>query len=644
VPCEEPPAKLTTAQPMRSDSNYLAIRDYAVIGDGHTAALVGSNGSIDWCCCPQFDSPAVFCRLLDASRGGWCRIGPATPASITREYVPSTNILETTFQTEHAEWRITDFMPVQGGAANDKHDEASHRILRLVQGLRGDASCVVEFRPTFDYARAPTEIEITPLGAHAHKAHECMHLRSPVPLQLDERGAAIARWSVHAGDRTWFELRYASAAAASSQPDFEAALQSTLAYWRSWSARCTYDGPYHPLVRRSALALKLLTFEPTGAIIAAPTTSLPEELGGVRNWDYRYTWLRDSSLTLYALQSIGYHEEADAFFKWLEQLCLCCSGRPQIMYSIEAGTDLTELTLDHLAGYRNSRPVRIGNAAFRQKQLDIYGEVLDAAHLHVEWMKHPLVSKTWGVFTRFADAAATRWREPDQGIWEVRGGPRHFLYSKLMCWVALDRAVKISETLALLANTERWRATREEIRAEILCRGYNDELGAFTQSLDGSVLDASALAVPMTGFLPATDPRVLSTMDRIQEQLTRNGLVHRYWPSETDDGVAGSEAAFALCSFWLVDNLALTGRIAEAREMFERIVGYANDVGLLAEEIEPHSGDLLGNFPQGFTHLALIRAALSIAKTERRGGPERTAATPAERALDAPVGQLRQYR
>lgn len=623
---------------MRSNLEHLAIRDYAVIGDGHTAALIGSDGSIDWYCCPQFDSGALFCRLLDAKRGGWCRIGPALEASMTREYVGNTNVLATTFRNEHVQWRVTDFMPIHAGSddLHSIHEDTSRRILRLVEGLHGEASCELEFRPTFDYARATTAIEIAPRGAYAHTGSESMSLCSPIPVQIDERGAASAHWTLHAGERMWFALEYGECLSRSERNmDFEADLQRTLEYWNRWSARCTYEGPYHAFVRRSALALKLLAFAPTGAIIAAPTTSLPEQIGGVRNWDYRYTWLRDSALALYALQSIGYHREADAFFDWLERLCLRCSGGLRIMYTIDGGADLREVTLDHLTGYRSSRPVRIGNAAFEQRQLDVYGEVLDAAYLHVEWRKQPLSPDTWAVLTHFADTVATRWREPDQGIWEVRGPPQQFLYSKLMCWAALDRAIKISEADGLPADTEGWRRTRDEISETILRRGYNADLGAFTQALDGSVLDASALAIAMIGFLPATDLRVISTMDRIREQLTANGLVYRYPRAETEDGLPGNEATFALCSFWLVDNLALAGRLGQARELFERVVGYANDLSLLAEEIEPHSGELLGNFPQGFTHLALIRAALSIAKAESRG-PEERAEAPAERASELP--------
>lgn len=618
---------------------YRPIGDYALIGDGHTASLVAVDGSIDWCCCPQFDSPALFCRLLDARIGGWCRIGPAGRFSAARAYRGDTNVLTTTFDAPGGRWQVTDFMTMQEsgiGKQHPAHADSSHRIFRLIEGLEGDTEAVVEFRPTFDFARARTRIDITSDGACAYSDCESMAIRSPVALRIDERGAARARWSLRGGQRLWFVVEYRPTTAPSAKPmvDSEAQLRQTIEYWSRWSARCSYEGPCHPLVRRSALTLKLLTFAPTGAIIAAPTTSLPEQLGGVRNWDYRYTWLRDAALTLYALQSIGYHEEADAFFGWLERLCLCCSEGLQIVYTIDAETDFAERTLDPLEGYRGSRPVRIGNAAFMQRQLDAYGEVLDAAHLHVGMDRHPLSADTWTVLHHFADIAAARWRELDQGIWEVRGPPQPFLYSKLMCWVALDRAIKISESTGLPADIPHWSRTREEIRSALLNRGYNAEIGAFTQALGAPVLDASALALPLVGFLPASDARVQSTVDRIRERLTSNGFVYRYFTRETDDGLPGDEGAFVLCSFWLVDNLALGGRINEARELFERIVGYANDVGLLAEEIDPNSGDLLGNFPQGFTHLGLIRAALSIAKAESRG-PELRAEAPAERARKA---------
>lgn len=641
------------AETAERDPLYRPIRDYAIIGDTHGAALVATDGSIDWCCCPTMDRPAIFCRLLDARKGGWCRIGPGGAFTATRSYLGNTNVLATTFVTDSGRMRVTDFMPMrarptQGSAASRADDVAhGHRILRLVEGLEGEVELAVEFRPTFNFARSITRVSPREWGALAASDRDAMLFRSPVPLRCDTSGAASGRWSLRAGERLWFMLEYRSGdtpqegkpaamvpSNAASPADFDADLQQTLEYWEAWSGRCTYEGPYHPLVRRSALLLKLLTFGPTGAVIAAPTTSLPEEIGGVRNWDYRFTWLRDASLILYALQSIGYHGEADRFFAWLEALCLRCGGGLQIMYTVDGSANLPEQVLEHLEGYRGSQPVRIGNAAASQTQLDVYGEVLDAAHLHVESTGQPLRPEVWAMMTRFADQAAARWREPDHGIWEVRGGPRHFVYSKLLCWVALDRAVRIASRFGLPGDVAHWRTVAEEIRRVILADGYDAELGAFTQVLGETALDASALAIATLGFLPPTDPRVRSTVERIRERLTSHGLVYRYRASETDDGLPGGEATFALCSFWLVDNLALGGRVDEARSLFERVAAYANDVGLMAEEIEPVSGELLGNHPQGFTHLALIRAALSIAKAEARG-PEETAETPAERAGEA---------
>jgi len=612
---------------------YRPIGEYALIGDTHTAALIASDGSIDWCCWPHFDSPAVFCRLLDASQGGWCRVGPTGQATVSRSYVGMTNVLATTFITDSGRLRVTDLMPIDQRATNHRSEGlgSNHRILRLVEGMAGTVEVEVCFQPTFDYARAATTLTPCPSGVTARVGRESVALTCPIRLQPEASGTYSGRLQLAAGDRIWIVLTYHTGIGPEPEAirfdDADADLARTFDYWQRWSAACTYAGPYHDLVRRSALTLKLLTFAPTGALIAAPTTSLPEEMRGVRNWDYRYTWLRDSSLILYALMAIGYHEEALDFFGWLESLCIECRGALQIMYTIDGRSHLPEHILDHLEGCWQSRPVRIGNAAAGQTQLDVYGEVLDAVHLCYELMPRPVSPEFWSVLQSLADQAATRWREPDQGIWEVRSGPRHFLYSKLLCWVALDRAVRLAERTRLSGDVDHWRRTREEIRQAILTAGYNTELGAFTQAFGEPALDANALTIPLVGFLPPTDPRVRSTVNRIQEQLTVRGLVYRYL---TDDGLPGGEATFALCSFWLVDNLALGGRVDEARALFERVVGYANDVGLLAEEIEPVGGELLGNYPQGFTHLALIRSALHIAKAEAFG-PEERAETPAER-------------
>jgi alpha,alpha-trehalase len=597
---------------------YRPIADYAIIGDSHTAALVGTDGSIDWCCLPHFDSPAVFCRLLDAEKGGWFRVGPAGKYSASRSYVGMTNVLATTFTTDTGRLRVTDLMPVERRAQHRRGQDVAtcHNILRLVECLSGEVELEVSFRPTFDFARARADFGYFEGGVVAGAGDERLTLTCPVRLTSDGRGAAAGRETLAAGRRLWVELKYGSGGVEGGAEgrDADEALGRTLDYWKEWEAACTYSGPYHELVRRSALTLKLLTFEPTGAVIAAPTTSLPESVGGVRNWDYRFTWLRDSALILDALMSVGYHDEALDFFDWVEGLC-SGGGRLQIMYTVGGSTDLPEQTLDHLEGYRGSRPVRVGNAAAGQAQLDIYGEVLDATRLCLERMPRPVGPELRGTIELLARQAAARWREPDSGIWEVRGGPRHYLYSKLLCWVALDRAVRLSGRAGLEGEAPGWLRTRDEIRRAILTEGYDEEAGAFTQAFGEKALDASALAVPLVGFLPATDPRVRSTVERVSERLTSHGLVYRYL---SDDGLPGSEATFALCSFWLVDNLALQGRVDEARELFERLAGYASDTGLFAEMIDPHSGELLGNYPQGFTHLALIRSALKIARAESR--------------------------
>lgn len=617
------------------ERGYRPIGDYGLIGDGHTAALVASDGSIDWLCWPRFDSPAVLCRLLDARKGGWFRVGPARGEyKASRAYTPATCVLTGTFETGAGRFRLTDFMPVekQGEGRRGEDIAPSHEIIRLVEGLEGVSEVEVSFRPTFDFARGETQLTPHRGGAVAQVGEEALVLSCPYELHFDERGALTGRFRVSAGERVWVALDYFPEARgrdlSPSPKTYDAELERTLRYWREWWSECRYEGPYAELVRRSALTLKLLTYEPTGALVAAPTTSLPEQVGGMRNWDYRFTWLRDSALVLYALQLLGYYDEAADFFGWLDRLCVTCHGKLQIMYTVDGGADIPERTLAHLEGYRRSQPVRVGNAAFDQKQLDIYGEVLDAVHLYHERLKEPVRREWWDEVQFMADQTVARWREPDYGIWEVRGGPRQFLYSKLMCWVALDRAVKLAERSHPREDVRRWEQVREEIRQTILEEGYNREVGAFTQTLGGSALDASALVVPLAGFLPATDPRVVSTAARIQEQLTSGGLVYRYL---TDDGLPGGEATFALCSFWLVDNLALQGRVGEARELFERIAGYANDLGLLAEEIDPASGELLGNYPQGFSHLALIRSALNISRAEASGAEERPS-VPAERS------------
>jgi GH15 family glucan-1,4-alpha-glucosidase len=626
------------------ERGYRPVRDYALIGDAHTAALVAKDGSIDWCCWPRFDSPAVFCRLLDAARGGWSQICPAEEYEVSRSYVGTTNVLAAEFKTDGGRVRLTDFMPVERLTESHRGEDIapSYRILRLVEGLAGPVEMEVGFSPTFDYARAETALEACEGGAVATAGREALALTCAAQLRRDEAGALVGRFKVKEGERVWVALNYFPDARPKDvkPPRAEAGdeLKKTLSYWEEWWHACRYEGPYSEHVRRSALVLKLLTYEPTGALVAAPTTSLPEEVGGVRNWDYRYTWLRDSSLVLYTLMLLGYHGEAEDFFGWLDSLGIPRRKRLQVMYTLDGEPFLPERRLEHLEGYRGSRPVRVGNAAFDQTQLDVYGEVLDAVHLYHERARRRIPESWWDDIQFMAARTVEGWREPDSGIWEVRGSERHFLYSKLLCWVALDRAVRLAGKSRPSADVSAWEKERDVIRELILREGYNERVGAFTQYLGGEALDASALIIPQTGFLPPTDARVKSTVERVRERLTSHGLVYRYL---NEDGLPGGEGTFALCSFWLVDNLALQGRVDEAKELFEKIVGYASDLGLLSEEIDPVNDELLGNYPQGFSHLALIRSALNISRAEAAGAKEH-AQTSAEHAED--VEQSGQFK
>lgn len=597
---------------------YRPIGDYALIGDMHTAALIATNGSLDWCCLPRFDSPAVFCKLLDQKKGGEFRIEPRAQYTCSRSYVGATNVLSMTFSVESGQFRVTDFMPVKAAMVDcsDPVAKAQPRIMRRIEGLSGHCEVEIEFRPTFDFGRTETRIDVHDGKVIARSSEEMLVLTSSIPFELQGINHAHAYITIHEGQRLDLCLCYGNDGLENDADriDIDLAYAEAIDYWEQWASRCTYRGPYRHLVQRSTLVLKLLTYAPSGAVVAAPTTSLPEEIGGVRNWDYRYTWIRDASLILEAFMSTGYHTEAMQFFDWVEALCIKCCGDLQIMYAVDGSPDLPESLLPHLEGYRQSSPVRVGNEAAQQKQLDIYGELLHTIWLCYQTMRPPRPELLATV--RFvADQAAMRWREPDDGIWEARQEPKHYLYSKLQCWVALDRAIKLSKQGGLSADIERWRITREEIRIAILTEGYSEELGAFTQAFGVKTLDASALTMPLTGFLPASDARVQSTMAAIQEQLGAKGVVYRYLGA---DGLSGGEGAFALCSFWLVDSLAAAGESAEARQLFERIISYGNDVGLFAEQLEPLSGEMLGNYPQGFTHLALIRSAVGLEKAEKQ--------------------------
>jgi GH15 family glucan-1,4-alpha-glucosidase len=543
--------------------------------------------------------------------------------------------------------RVHDFMPVRQEREHDAAEEGVDRIVRRIEVIRGEAEICIRFKASFDYGERAGRCEELKDGLLSHHRDTVLGLGSPgIPFRPGDGGTWETRVLLRTGDVRFLQLvaspdRNRTVAAMDEVPTDDD-LQGTEACWSSWADRCSYSGPYRSQVVRSALTLKLLTYAPTGAIVAAPTTSLPENIGGERNWDYRYTWLRDSSLILYALLTVGYHSEAQDFLDWLRGVLHNNLGNPpQIMYTIDGQSEIPERELTNLDGYRHSRPVRVGNAAAKQTQLDIFGEVVMAAYVHYHrpegQQRAPLTGstgpdeKSWRVIRALVDDAAGSWRRPDSGIWEVRGGPQHFLYSTLMCWAALDRGIKLMDEYGLPGDRDRWESLRSEIRTVIETEGYNETIGAFTQTLGGAALDATALMIPRVGFLPATDLRVLSTIDRIQRDLTQNGLVYRY---RNADGLQGGEGAFLICTFWLIDALALAGRMDEARRLYEHLLGYANDVGLFSEEIDVASGAFLGNFPQGFTHLALIRTAVDLARGEKHG-PEERRVTEGERAVHA---------
>lgn len=586
----------------------LPLSDYALIGDGRTAALVATDGSVDWLCHGRFDRPAVFCRLLDADQGGYLQVAPETTFRTTRKYADRTNVLVTTFASATGTARITDCMPLglDGGPM----------ILRKVEGVSGTVPIRVELVPTFDFARASAVMEQVPGGCTARAPGAALRLACPGTMRRLAGGAAWF-FALRAGQTRWIVLTFGA-----PPPDHEAAetaLLSTLHAWERWSLRGRYPGRYEALLRRSALVLKLLTHAPTGAMVAAPTTSLPETPGGVRNWDYRFTWLRDASWLVSALMDLGYHEESMAYIDWLEALGLD-RGTPSVFYDLDGNVPSEEQELCHLRGFLASRPVRMGNGAAGQDQHDVFGEVIAAIHMCWEGMPsmHPLRPGLWNLVSRLADRAAEHWDHPDHGMWEVRDRKRHFLASKLLCWTALDRALAMGHRDGLAGPLARWGTARGQLAHAILSEGFDPRLRSFKRAFDEDALDATGLLLPRYGFLPADDPRVLATVDAVWRGLSAgNGLLRRYGVA---DGMAGTEGAFTACSFWLADCLARQRRIDEARTVFEKVVAHASDLGLLSEEIDPAQGVLLGNYPQAFTHLALIRAALSIDRSEEVGG------------------------
>ncbi|GAB3163570.1 glycoside hydrolase family 15 protein [Microbispora hainanensis] len=599
------------------------IADLALVSDRHSAGLISRDGSAEWLCFPRFDGPSVFARLLDDEAGHWS-IRPAVPFETTRRYLPQTMVLETTFRTGSGTVALTDALltgPDDGG--HRLGAGVPHLLARRVSGLGGEVPMEVDYRPRPEYGLIHPILSVAGGGVTAHGGAESLVLTTPVPLRVDDcSGCGV--FTVHEGETLHFGMHRSTPqetpARVWDQTELAARLDDTIAAWQSWSSlHQAYDGPWRDLVHHSGRVLQALSFQPSGAIVAAATTSLPEWAGGERNWDYRYTWVRDASLTLSALWVAACPDEASDFFSFLTTAApsLDQDRALQIMFGIRGEHDLSERPLPHLRGWRDSRPVRVGNGAWNQRQIDVYGELLDAA-ARLERQIGGIDDDVRRFLVACADTAAERWTEKDQGIWEIRGEPRDFLYSKLMCWVALDRGITLAGLLRAQDRTESWRRTRAEIRDTLLREGWNERVGAFTQSFGSDELDASALMVPIICFLPPDDPRVLSTIDAIAEGLTDDqGLVYRYRAEDGVDGLAGEEGTFLLCSFWLAQALAVSGQVGRAREAFERAAAYANDVGLLSEEVDPGSGELLGNFPQAFSHIGLINAAWAIDEAER---------------------------
>ncbi len=602
---------------------YQPIEDYGIIGNLRTAALVGKNGSIDWLCFPRFDSPSIFGAILDDQKGGFYRICPdIEEVNYKQLYWPDTNILVTRFLSADGAGEVIDFMPVRSG----RDDEDDGGLIRQVRVLRGSMRFRLECRPAFNYARDAHHTRIANGSAYFSGAGLHFCLRSAVPLR-HSGGGVSAEFTLNEGrSRSFVFYESGEAGQRRGHRRYEAesdeSFNRTVAFWRGWMSRSTYRGRWREMVNRSALVLKLLTYEPTGAIVAAPTCSLPEGLGGGRNWDYRYTWIRDAAFTVYSLMRLGYTEEAMQFASFLDARCheLGRNGSLQTVYGIGGERTLKETTLDHLDGYMASRPVRIGNAAYRQLQLDIYGELMDSMYLYNKYGT-PTSDELWSNLRRLTNWVCEHWRDKDEAIWEVRGGRRHFVYSKVMCWVAVDRAIRLATRRSLPADWRRWMKVRDNIYDTVMQRGWSARKHAFVQSYDRPALDASLMLMPLVFFVSPNDPRMLQTVDAINRSpreggLVSDGLVYRYDVDKTPDGLKGTEGTFNCCTFWLVEALTRASRddpkrLQDALLLFEQMLGYANHLGLYSEQIGAQ-GRALGNFPQALTHLSLISAAFNL--------------------------------
>lgn len=583
--------------------SYLPINQHGLIGDLHTAALVGTDGRVVWLPWPRFDSPSLFAALLDDQRGGEWLLAPAESVSVRQSYDGETAVLLTEWTTSTGRAELRDWMTPWDGAA------PSHDLCRVLRCTDGEITVQGRFAARPDYAQRTPKLHQRADGLY-FAAHDLqLDLVSTHPWTIMEDGATL-HTTLRAGDEIHCVLSSGSFIPLNA---ISGMLEQTRRFWEQWIGKCSYDGLWSQAVRRSAITLKLLTYAPTGAIIAAPTTSLPEWIGGVRNWDYRYTWLRDASLTLGAFYLLGYRDEARAFFGWLGHRAQQYDTPLQIMYGIDGEAELREQELDHLEGYRGSRPVRIGNGAYDQRQLDVYGGVVDAAYVH-EQEGDLLTREQWAALRREIDYVCAHWHEPDHGIWEMRAPEQHHVFSKLMCWVTLDRGLRLAAQEGWEHDNEHWVTTRDHIRANILKHGWNEEVGAFTMTYGGAELDAGVLIMPLVGFLPPNDERVQRTVLAIDQQLGDGPLIYRY---RMDDGLPGDEGAFLLCSYWMIEALTMMGRVDEAVERFTTLLGYAGPHGLLSEEVEPQTGTALGNYPQAFSHIGLINSAWRLTQTLR---------------------------
>jgi GH15 family glucan-1,4-alpha-glucosidase len=598
------------------------IEDYAMIGDCETAALVNREGSIDWLCWPDFSSSACFTALLGSEENGFWQIAPKGKGwKSTRKYRDHTLVLETTFESDDGAVRLIDFMPIR---------ERNSDVVRIVEGIRGKIDLCMKLALRFDYGRTVPWVNAIEDGIRAVAGPNLAVLHTSVPVH-GENLQTVADFSVSEGERVWFTLTYGESFVADPEPiDAKQALEDTEEFWSRWIAQLTYDGRYADVVERSLITLKAMTFRPTGGLVAAMTTSLPECIGGTRNWDYRYCWLRDTTFTLLAMTTAGYFEEAAAWQDWLLRAVAGSPDQVQIMYGLKGERQLVEWEIDWLQGYENSRPVRIGNAAASQMQLDIYGEMLDTFFHALHGMGQH-TEQDFRVLILLLDHLETIWQQPDEGIWETRGGPQQFTYSKVMAWVAFDRAILIAQKLDAEAPLEKWEKLRDTIHEEICRKAFNKEKNAFVQFYGSNQLDAALLQMPLVGFLPASDPRIRGTIDAIERELMPGGFVLRYDTGKVQDGLPPGEGVFLACSFWMVSCLKAIGREKDAQALFERLIGLCNDVGLLSEEYDVDRKRLVGNFPQAFSHISLINAAFDLEgkdgarqRAHRQGAPVET--------------------